>query len=219
MSRRTNVLAGTLSTSQSCYTHVPLAKTATKTQPIVVAVTGGTPGATFQVRAGRVAPDGGLGSATGTFDAAGNGQAAILDVFPPSGSISALKGDTIQLGVRDLATGADIAAGSTKVTNAAIDVARKPSNPYSKRTFRLSGLTPLYGSGTLYGSYVSGKNGSKVVKRVKLGRPNACGYLKTKRVLPPRRGPHTWTLFVHKGKKLKKSRSLFYSFTVYRRYL
>lgn len=211
--------AGTLTTNQGCYTHVPLAKTSVKTQPIVVSITGGTPGANFQVRAGRKVADGGSGSTTGTFDGAGNAQAAIADVFPPSGSISALKGDTVHLAVHDFATGADIATGTTKITNAAIDVARKPTSPYRTRTIRVSGLTPLYGGGTLYGSYVSGRTGKKVVKRVKLGHPNACGYLKVKRVLPPRRGPHTWTLFVHKGKALKKSQSLAYSFKVYRRYL
>jgi len=83
---------------------------------------------------------------------------------------------------------------------------------------KVSGLTPLYGAGTLYGSYVSGTKGKKVVKRVTLGKPNACGYLSVKRVLPPKHGYHKWTLFVHTGKALDRSKSLAYSFRVYKKY-
>lgn len=210
--------AGTVTPTQACYTHIPLAKTEQVTQPVVLNITGGTPGGRYQVRAGKQTPDGGVGSVSGDFDAAGNAQAALLNVFPPSSSIDPLKGDTIFIAVKDYGTNTDIATGTATITNTGIAVAKSPRNPYSKRTIRISGLTPLVGPGTLYGSYVSGKNGTKVVKRVKLGTPNACGYLKVKRVLPPKRGPHTWTLYVHTGKKLDKDKSLFYSFKVYRRY-
>jgi hypothetical protein len=53
---------------------------------------------------------------------------------------------------------------------------------------------------------------------VKLGRPNACGYLSVKRVLPPKHGFHRWTIFVHKGKSLDRSHSLAYAFRVYKKF-
>ena len=210
--------AGTMTVNRPCYTHFPATAAALKTQPILIAITGGTPGGSFQVRAGSATADGGSGSATGTFDGAGNGRAVLEDVFPPGGGIGPLSGTGLKLATTDFATGAVIATASTKITNAAIQVADLPRNPYRERVVRVSGLTPLLGGGTLYGSYVKGSTGksTKVIKRVKLGRPNACGYLRVRRVLPPRRGVARYTLFVHVGSKLVKTGSLFYSFRVFR---
>ena len=204
--------AGTITFDRACYVHVP--NGTGQTTPINVAISGGTPGADFQV----VLNGGKSGSQTGTFDAAGNGVAQITSVFPPSGSIEPLSGDTIPVTVHDFGSGQDIAAGSTLITNAAIQVATKPTNPYRKRVIRVSGLTPVFGAGPLYASFVSGYSGRHVVKTVKLGTPNGCGYLRTKKVLPPRHGVHKWAMYVHVGRSLDKSKSLKYPFRVFRRF-
>lgn len=206
--------AGTLTANQSCYTHFPLTTSAVKTQPMYVTVTGGTPGGRFQVRAGRTPGDAGFGSAGASFNASGVGVAVISDVYPSS--IDPLAGLTLYLAAHDFTTDTDIATGTTKLTNAAIEVDRLPTNSFRKRVLRVSGLTPIFGAGALYGSYVRGYNGKKVIKRVKLGTPNACGFLKVKRVLPPARGFHKWALYVHVGRHLDRAKSLKYPFRVYR---
>lgn len=211
--------AGTLTVSQACYVHVPPPFGHSESQPINVAVTGGTPGDDFQVVAGD---SGQFGSATGTFDGAGNGVAQLTGVFPPSGSINPLSGDAIPLHVVDFTSGGQvtIATGSTLMTNLAIQVAAKPSNPYRKRVIRVSGLTPLAGPGPLYASFASGYHGTKIIKRIKLGTPNACGYLRAKKVLPPRHGVHKWVMYVHVGKSFSKSRPYVpFAFRVFRTFL
>jgi hypothetical protein len=207
--------AGSITFDKACYVHIPPPFGHSETMPINVSVAGGTPGGDFQV----VLNGGKSGSETGTFDATGNGVAQIQSVFPPSGSIEPLSGDTLPVTVHDFASGTDIATGSTLITNAAIQVARKPINPYRKRVIRVSGLTPLFGPGPLYASFVSGFSGTHVVKTVKLGTPNGCGYLRTKKVLPPRHGVHKWAMYVHVGRALDKSKSLKYAFRVYRRFI
>jgi hypothetical protein len=84
---------------------------------------------------------------------------------------------------------------------------------------RISGLTPLFGAGPLYASFVSGYSGKKVVKTVRLGTPNGCGYLRTKKVLPPRHGSHKWAMYVHVGRALDRSKSLKYAFRVFRTFI
>jgi hypothetical protein len=209
--------AGTLTVSAPCFTHFPATSAMVKTQPIGLTITGGTPGGDFQVSAGATTPDGSSGSTTGTFDASGNATAALTDVFPPGGSINPLKGRTLVLSVHDFITETDIATATTQITNAAVEVASTPSNPYRKRLMTISGLTPLFGAGTLYGSYTSGYTGHTAIKTVKLGTPNACGYLAVHRVLPPRHGVHKWTLYVHVGKAFHRADSLVYKFQVFRR--
>lgn len=205
--------AGALAVDRPCYTHIPDGSGAT--QPVVVTVAGGTPGAGFLVSAGYATADGGAGSASGTFNAAGVGRTSLGGVFTRT-LLDPVRGEVVHLLVHDYGSGTDIATGTATVTNAAIKVAAKPKNPYRKRVLTVSGLTPLFGAGALYGSYVSGYNGKKVVKVVKLGRPNACGYLRVKRVLPPRHGFHKWALYVHVGRKLDKAKSLKYPFKVYK---
>jgi hypothetical protein len=209
----TSASAATITPSQACYVNIPTGPA----QPITFTLSGGTPNGRFQV----FGVDGKASSVVGNFDGAGNATGAITGKFSVGGSISALQGRTVTLAVNEFTPNGTIETGRTNitVTNAAIDIARKPTNPFRKRTWRVSGLTPLFGGGPLYASYVNGKGKSnKVVKRVKLGTPNACGYLKVKRLLPPKRAYRTWTVFVHVGPSLDKGKSLSYNFRTFKRY-
>lgn len=201
-----------------CYTHVPLAKTDVSTEPIVVTLTGGTPGANFLVAA--TAPGKGLGSsgsASGTFDAAGNGTAAIAEVFPPSGSIGPLKGDLIAITAKDFGAGAaavDTPIGQTLITNLSMDVASTPRSPRAKRKITVSG-TPFAGQ-AMYGFIVKGTS-RNVLRRIKLGTADGCGYLVGRGVVAPKsfkRG--SYRLYVNPGPTLKKDFALAFSFRITR---
>lgn len=204
--------AATGTIAKPCYTH-----TVTQgTEPIVVALTGGTPNAPFVVYA--TAPGkakGSQGSAGGTFDPAGNGTATIADVFPPSGSIKPLKGDPVVLSVADFgAGGVDTPFGPTLITNLALDVSTKPRSPRAKRSIKLSG-TP-FANQPVYGFVVKGTN-PKVLRKINLGTADGCGYLSSKGVVAPksfRRG--TYRLYVNAGPTLNKDLAIGFSFRITR---
>lgn len=188
-------------------------------QPITGTVTGGIPGASFRVQG----TSGAASNSTGTIDGAGNGPFSI-----PSFNIRGTKpskGKTIPLEVLEGAPGtppARTGTGKAKVTNSAMTISLKRRAPFSRATWTISGLTPVFGAGTLYASYSRGRysQGSpapRIFKRVKLGRPtNACGYLRVKKVAPPRRRFETNTVWVHVGKTFSLERSLAYSITTFR---
>lgn len=199
-----------------CYTHVPLAKTDVVTEPIVVTLTGGTPGANFLVAA--TGPGKGLGSAGsegGTFDAAGNATAAIANVFPPSGSINPLKGDAVAITVKDFGLGAaavDTPIGQTLITNLSMDVASTPRSPRKARKITVSG-TPFAGQ-VLYGFIVKGTS-KRILRRIRLGTADGCGYLVGRGIVAPksfRRG--SYRLYVNPGPTLKKDFALAFSFRI-----
>ncbi|MEA2194881.1 MAG: hypothetical protein QOG42_1315 [Solirubrobacteraceae bacterium] len=204
--------AVTGSVAKPCVSHIP-----TKgSEPIVVTLAGGTPGADFQVAAtiagkGR----GSAGSTTGTFDAAGNGTAAITDVFPPSGSIDPIRGEPVAISAMDFgAPGAvDTPIGATLVTNLALDVALKPRRPSAKRTITVSG-TPFAGR-QVYGFVVRG-SGRKVLKRISLGTADGCGYARAKAVVAPKHYRHgNYRLYVNAGPTLNKDYALGFGFRIY----
>jgi hypothetical protein len=212
-----SAVAGTV--AKPCYTHVPLAKTPVSTEPIVVTLTAGTPGANFLVAA--TAPGKGLGSAgsaSGTFDAAGNGTASITEVFPPSGAIGPIQGEPIVISAQDFgAGGVDTPIGQTLITNLSMDVATTPRSPRSQRKVTVSG-TPFAGQ-VMYGFVVKGTN-PKVLRRIKLGTADGCGYVAAKGVVAPksfRRG--SYRFYVNPGPSLKKDFALAFSFKITRRLL
>jgi hypothetical protein len=188
--------AAVLTPNQPCYTRVPTQAS----QTITVGVTGGNPNTRFQV-AGR---DGKAGSVTGTFDAAGNASASIVNSFS-TGGISPSAGRSLTLAIKEFPVGAASAeTGSVKVkvTNLALELARTPRSAYAARVWRISGLAPLTGgTRTVYASWYSG---SKLVERVKLGTGNACGYLRVKRSGFPSRKYRSLTLRVHAQPKWSK---------------
>lgn len=205
--------AATIVPDRACYSRVPTQGS----QPINLAIAGGVPNARFfAFGVGGKASS----SQTTTFDAAGNGAAQITNFS--TGGINPSKGRTLTIGLNQYGTGTpngQTDAVNVTVTNAALDVNIKRRSPYSRATWTVSGLTPLFGQGTLYASYTRGTKSRKVVKRIKLGTPkNACGYLRVKKVPPPARRTGTWTIWVHVGKKFVEKQSLATSIRVYRRY-
>ena len=195
-----------------CHSHI----VAGGTQPVVVGLTGGTPGAGFVMAA--TAPGKGLGSqgsTSGNFDAAGNAIATIENIFPPSGSIDPLKGDVVAITIKDfgLTPTLDQLLGQTLITNLGLDVSTTPRNPRAKRTVRVSG-TPFAGK-KLYGFIVKGTS-RKILKRFSIGTGNVCGYARTKAVVAPktfRRG--TYRLYVNAGTKLDKPNAIMSGFRIF----
>lgn len=203
--------APTVTIDKPCYSHVPTGGT----EPIVATITGGTPGADFLLSAtdpgeGR----GSAGSVSGTFDATGNAVAQITNVFPPSGSISPLRGQAVNLSITDYGSGAtDVPAGKAVITNLTIDVAARPSNPRRPRLVRVSG-TPFAGK-TLYG-FVTKSKGTRVLRRFRLGKGNVCGFAGSKAIVAPSNFKSgTYQLYVNAGMRLNKPRALGYTFRLY----
>lgn len=198
-----------------CYSHVPTAGS----QPVVVSLTGGTPGAGYVVAA--TIPGKGTGSAgsiDGNFDAAGNAVAQITDVFPPNGTINPTKGQPIQLSVQDfgVAGAPETPLGTTLITNIAMDVSSKPTNPHKRRRVRVSG-TPFAGQ-KVYGFVVKGHS-KHVLRRISLGKADVCGFVKRKAVVAPRPFRYgRFRLYVNAGRKLNKSKAIHISFRIFRRY-
>lgn len=200
--------------SAPCYSHVPTRGT----QPVVVSLSGGTPGADYIVAA--TVPGKGTGSAgstDGTFDAAGNAIAQITDVFPPNGTIDPTKGQQIQISAQDFgAGGVDTPIGTTLITNIAMDVADHPTSPRKRRRVRVSG-TP-FANRHVYAFVVKGKS-RHVLRRISLGKADVCGFVSHKGVVAPRPVHYgKYRLYVNAGRKLNKSKAIHMSFRIFRRY-
>lgn len=205
--------AATITPLKPCYARIPTEGA----EPLTFNLAGGNPNTRFLLSG----VDGAASSVSGTFDAAGNAAAAIPNGFGSGRSIGPSKGRTIPMQIQEYPIGAPSGVTGTTnvtVTNVAMDIKLKRRSPFSKATWTVSGLTPIVGPGTLYASYIRGTKGSKVVKRIKLGTPNACGYLRVRKVAPPARQFRTWTIYVHVGKKLDKSKSISSRLRTYRTY-
>lgn len=201
--------------SKACYTQAAPGVY----QPITGTITGGNPGFSFQIQG----KSGAAANSTGTIDGAGNAGFSI-----PSFNIKGTKpskGRKIALEVLEGPPGSPLALTGTAnatVTNSSMNISLKRRAPFSRATWTISGLTPVFGPGTLYASYSRGKYRQgqptpKIFKRIKLGRPtNACGYLRVKKVAPPRRRFETNTIWVHVGKTFDIQKSLAYSIETFR---
>lgn len=210
-----HALSGTA--DKACYTHVPNSRADTVTEPITVALTGGTPGGRYQIAASPAGgPLGGSGSVSGTFDAAGNGINQITNVFPPKTRIGPIKGQKIKLTATDFTAGvSDQPIGSVRITNLAVAASGKPDNPRKKRRVKVSG--GAFAKKRVFG-FVTNRSGKKVLDRFKLGKANGCGFTARKVVVAPspfRFG--TFRLYVNAGKKLKRKRALRTNFRIFRR--
>jgi hypothetical protein len=208
-----SALAVTGGANKACYSHLP-----TKgSEPVVVTLAGGVPGANFVVAATVPGKDWGSGgSASGTYDVAGNAIAVIPDVTTPSGTIDPVRGAAIALSVRDFtaAGSADTQLGAVLVTNIAIKVASRPTNPRKRRRVSVSG-TP-FADQRLYGFVVKGKS-RHVLHRFLLGRADGCGFVSTKALVAPvPLRPGRFRLYVNAGKKLAKARAIGSGFRIYR---
>ena len=185
-------------------------------QPIPFTLTGGTPGLRYTVSAdfpGNLSTT----EVRGFFDGAGNASGVFTNYNVTGLGINPSRGRPATFTAKqgpNLFGQAPIAQAGITATNAALTIS--PGRAFRKRTWKMSGIKPLYGaSSTYYASWVKGRNGKRVVKRSKLGRAKgACGYLSTKRVLAPARRGGSWTLYVHQGKKLNKKKAIAYPFSV-----
>ena len=208
--------AATGTLNQPCYTHIPTRSS----QPIVISLTGGTPGADYEVAA--TVPGKGLGSAgsaDGTFDAAGNAIAQITDVSPPSGTIDPTKGQAVSISVQDFGVeGAPpVTIGTALITTLSMSVSDKPSNPHARRLIRISGAP--FAHRRLYG-FITKLHGSHVLKRIAIGRGDVCGFAKTKAVVaPPSFKAGNYRFYINAGKKLNKKFALSTSFEIFRKVL
>ena len=203
-------VAGTI--SAPCYSHI----VAQGTQPVVVGLTGGTPGAGFVMAA--TAPGKGLGSqgsTSGNFDAAGNAIATIESIFPPSGSIDPLKSDVVAITIKDFGVtpAVDTLLGQTLITNLGLDVSSTPRSPRAHRKVRVSG-TPFAGK-KLYGFVVKGTS-RKILRRFAIGTGNVCGYATTKAIVAPKSfRAGSYRLYVNAGTKLDKPNAIQSGFRIF----
>jgi hypothetical protein len=196
-----------------CYTNVP----SKGSQPIVGTITGGTPGAAFLFNAtipGQSA--GSAGSVSGTFDAAGNATASITNFVPPSGSIDPVRGESVDLSVADYGTGptpADVPVGKALITNLAIAVGSKPSNPRKARHIAVSGGS--FAGKALYG-FITRAGSRHVLRSFRVGRGNVCGYAAMRHVVAPTtyRSGH-YRLYVNAGRKLRPRLAVVYAFRIF----
>ena len=208
-------IAGTASAApavtldQTCYAHLP----GRGSEPIVASITGGTPGAEFVLTA-RGKGGGTAGSTSGTFDAAGNAVARIDGVTPPSGTTQPTKGQELQLFIQE-AGGAETPVAETLITNIALQIAAKPRNPRLRRKIRVS-AGRAFARRTLYG-FVTKPGSGRVLRRIRLGRANVCGYAAARAVVAPRgRGTGSYVLFVNAGPRLDKDRAVGFPFRIVR---
>jgi hypothetical protein len=206
-----SAVTGTI--AKPCYSHIP----AKGTEPIIVTLAGGTPGAGFVIAA--TVPGKGLGSAgsnSGNFDAAGNAITQITDVFPPSGSIDPIKGEPIVITVKDFGvpTVVDTPIGTTLITNLTMNVSTTPRSPRKKRVIKVSG-TPFAGQ-ALYGFVVKGTS-KKVLRRVSLGTADGCGYASAKGIVAPKSfRTGTYRFYINAGTTLNKPLAVFSTFRLSR---
>ncbi|WP_210493906.1 hypothetical protein [Patulibacter sp. SYSU D01012] len=204
--------ASTIVTDRACYTSV-YANGKLSYQPITVAVGQANPNTKFMV----YGVGGRANYGEGVADAAGNGSTVVTRFSVPG--IKPSKGRTITLAVTEFPVGGksgDTGAVNVKATTLALDLSNKPRAAYSRRTWTMSGLTPLTGSRSMYASWY---RGSKLVKRTKLGTANECGYLRVKRSAFPSRKYRKLTLRVHSQKTWSKDAPyLKMTVRVFRRY-
>ena len=206
----TATAAPSVEVDRACYAHLA----GRGSEPVTAVVNGGTPGADFTLlargRSGQV-----VGSATGTFDAAGVGQTQILGIRPPSGTTRPSKGEPVTFAVQDRGTGAETPSGSALVTTIAMSISSKPRNPRLARVIKVSGGGVFAGK-TLNG-FVTKPGSGKVLRKIRIGKASQCGYVSTKQVVAPRgAGTGQFQLHVNAGPRLDKANALSFSFRIFR---
>lgn len=204
--------ASTVAPAAPCVSSLFQNGTSTR-QPMTGTITGGVPGGLF-----TISGKGGEASFfSGTFDAAGNAQYAITS-YGTSG-IKPSKGRTVTLEVKEPINGVSVVTGSAQIKKSLIALQYDITSPKSlkaRRSVKVSG-TP-FANANLYG-FVVRKKGGKTVKRVSLGKSNACGYTSRKVAFfdTSRPGTGAYTLYVNASKKLDKNTAVSRGFTVVKR--
>jgi hypothetical protein len=205
-----SALAVTGAATKPCISHVP-----TKgSEPLVVALSGGTPNGRYQVAA--TVPGKGSGSAgsvVGNIDATGSATAHIANVSVPRGTINPTAGRKVDLTVQDFTAGTgEVPIGSTRITNLTLDVSSKPRSPRAKRAVSVSG-TP-FANKMIYG-FVTKPGSGRVLRKIPLGRGNVCGYVSARRVVGPKTfRSGSYRLYVNAGSTLNKRAALTFGFRI-----
>lgn len=189
--------AATITPLKSCYSRVP-----TKgSEPITAQLTGGLPGGRFQA----YGVGGKASSVLGNFDAAGNATVGIPGFS--TGTIDPSRGRTIQIAVKEFRPfnqpQVPDGVANVKVTNVALDIASRPRAAFAARRIAVSGITPITGNRTMYASWY---RGSRLVKRIKLGVGNECGYVSVRRSAIPKSSSTKFRLRIHSQKRYSKSK-------------
>ncbi len=202
--------AATVTLDKPCYGKIPTGSS----QPIVATITGGTPNGRFQLI--FTAPGRGSGSAgsqTGTFDAAGNAVVTYTTISPPRTTIDPSRGQRVDVSITDFTAGTpEQPAGSFLVSTIAISVANTPRNPRAKRAVKVS-ATPFAGQ-VLYG-FITKPGSTKVLKRFKVGKGDACGYAQRRAVIAPTRfRGGSYRLYVNPGTRLRRNTALSFAFRI-----
>jgi hypothetical protein len=206
--------AATVTVDRACYSHV----IAGPSTPVIASVTGGTPGAPFQVIATVPGKgEGSAGSRSGTFDGAGNGVVSIENVTVPGGTIEPSAGRKIDISVKDFGNGVLAPGPSPRVTDIAVSINSSPRNIRLRRTVKVSGSLASAGQ-RLYGFIVKGTS-RHVLRRVALGKANVCGYASHRVVVAPK-NYHTgeYRMYINAGKTLSKRSAIYTKFRIFRRY-
>ena len=185
---------------------------------IAVNLTGGTPGDAYQVTAtypGQGAGSAGSASSTTPFASDGTGSITLTGVFPRNTQVPS-KGELVDLAVTDFnANGTTTTPlGSVRITNLALNISAKPTNPRKAREVVVSG-SPFAGK-PLYG-FVTNKRATKVLRRFYLGRGNVCGYTARKAIVAPKTFAFgSYRIFINAGKKLDKPFAISEAFSLVR---
>ncbi len=185
-----------------CHSNSPLGS---RDEPIETALDGGTPGATFRLVAslpGRAT--GGVGAATGTFDADGTATVRITRL----GGLGTrpMPGRTVALAVQE-GSGPVVSVAETRVTNLSVDVATRPARLGARRLVRVSG-TPF--SGARLSAFLVRASGGPVLRRTALGRADDCGWLRRTAAVLPRSLPRgAYRVYVGTGSRLRRSAALY----------
>lgn len=204
--------AATVTLDKTCYSKVPLGGS----EPVVATITGGTPGGRFQLNfsaPGRAS--GTVGTQSGDFDAAGNAVVTYQGIRLPTTTINPTAGQTVNVTIIDYAAGGvEQPAGTLRVSTVSMSVATTPRNPRSRRAVKVSG-TP-FADQVLY-AFITKPGSTRVLKRFRVGRTNACGYAQRRAVVAPSSARvGTYRLYVNAGTRLNRERAIWSTFRIYR---
>lgn len=191
----TAAAAATIVTPNRCYVHWP----EQGSQSIPVALSGLTPGQQVRVQLQ-------IGGTTVsslpslTVDSTGSLITELANWTSGLGD-GPTKGVAASVVVSDFVLGTPLASAPVKVANAGLDIDASTKRYGTKRRWVVSGLSRLGGGKTYYAFYFKGK---KQVGKQKLGRSDACGYLRVKALLIPFVKVGTYQLRVQASRRFSR---------------
>jgi hypothetical protein len=182
---------------------------------IPISLSGGGPSDNFVLDA--TDPGQGLGSAgssDGTFSATGSAFTTLTDIYPPGDPIDPIPGRRVNLSVQDFGPNGSVTTqlGSVLLTTLALRVSSTPASPYRPRQVSVSGVH--FAHKKIYG-FITNRRGTRILRRVYLGRGNVCGYVSRRAIVAPvHRASGTYRFYVNAGDRLEKRYSLSEAFRI-----